>query len=343
MDVDRTRAKTLSGLVKQIVGSYHSDPRMHHLDATFLPNRERTIQVIELIRRLIFPGFFDQQRLTSETIEYHVGDLLNQVNELLYEQVREALRYDHLQEYGRGHDPSRPKRVKEPLRSEGAIDGQAHQITMQFLQRIPEIRRVLGLDMAAAFEGDPAASNTDETIFCYPGVDAIFIHRVAHELWELEVPLLPRMMSEYSHNETGIDIHPGATIGESFFIDHGTGVVIGETAVIGRRVKVYQGVTLGALSTKGGQAWRGRKRHPTIEDDVTIYAGAIILGGETTIGKGSVIGGSVFLTQSVPANHSVSMKPPELKVTARRSRDQGAAKGRGEDDPGVPEPYDAGL
>jgi serine O-acetyltransferase len=213
---------------------------------------------------------------------------------------------------------------------------------MAFLERTPELRRLLSLDVEAAFEGDPAASNTDETIFCYPGVDAIFTHRVAHELWKLKVPLLPRIMSEYAHNETGIDIHPGATIGESFFIDHGTGVVIGETAQIGNRVKLYQGVTLGALSTKGGQAWRGRKRHPTIEDDVTIYAGAIILGGETVIGKGSVIGGSVFLTQSVPAYHTVSMKAPELRMSVRRGKGK---RGAVQEEPagGPPGVYDVGL
>ena len=179
-------------------------------------------------------------------------------------------------------------------------DPQAHSLTTEFLDRVPDLRHRLNLDVLATFDGDPAAVNHDETIFCYPGIDAIFIYRVAHDLWKLKVPLIPRIISEYAHYQTGIDIHPGATIGKSFFLDHGTGVVIGETTIIGDRVKIYQGVTLGALSTKGGQAWRGRKRHPTIEDDVTIYGGAIILGGETVIGEGSTIGGSVFLTRSVP-------------------------------------------
>ncbi|MDX1682115.1 MAG: serine O-acetyltransferase EpsC, partial [Phycisphaeraceae bacterium] len=197
-------------------------------------------------------------------------------------------------------------------------DKKADAAARQLLERIPELRRLLATDVHAAFEGDPAARSTDETIFCYPGIDAIMIHRIAHELYQLEVPLLPRIMSEYAHNETGVDIHPGAQIGESFFIDHGTGVVVGETCVIGDRVTLYQGVTLGAVSTKGGQAWRGRKRHPTIEDDVTIYGGAIILGGSTVIGAGAIIGGSVFITSSVPAGHTVSMKSPELKIKPQR-------------------------
>lgn len=313
----------LATLVGRIVDSYHADPATQHLDSTFLPNRARAVQVVELLRRVVFPGFFDEQRLTSKTIHDHVSELLNQVHGLLYEQVRQALRYElnRTQGSGRGDDCAE-------------CDPAAQRVTLEFLGRVPELRRRLGLDIRAAFEGDPAAVNHDETIFCYPGIDAIFIHRVAHELWGLKVPLLPRIISEYAHNQTGIDIHPGATIGESFFLDHGTGVVIGETTVIGKRVKIYQGVTLGALSTKGGQAWRGRKRHPTIEDDVTIYGGAIILGGETVIGEGSTIGGSVFLTQSIPPHHTVSMKLSELKITARRRPRKAAGKKASRPGPG---------
>ena len=178
---------------------------------------------------------------------------------------------------------------------------------------MPDLRHAISLDVQAAFDGDPAAKGTDEAVFCYPGIDAIFTHRVAHKLCTLGVPMLPRIMSEYAHNETGVDIHPGATIGESFFIDHATGVVIGETCVIGDRVKVYQGVTLGALSTKGGQSWRGRKRHPTIEDDVTIYAGATILGGDTVIGARSTIAGSVFITQLGPAGPHRCRRPADAQ------------------------------
>lgn len=300
---------TLADLVERLVESYHADGRTHHLDATFLPNRDKCIQIIELLRRVIFPGFFDEHRLTSESVRIHVGGLLSRIQAMLYEQIREALRYELNRTSGNGQGDHCQQ-----------CDDQARRLTADFLDQLPELRRILATDVQAAFDGDPAASSTDEAIFCYPGLDAIFVHRVAHALCNLGVPLIPRIMSEYTHNETGIDIHPGATIDESFFIDHGTGVVIGETCTIGKRVKIYQGVTLGALSTKGGQDWRGRKRHPTIEDDVTIYGGAIILGGNTVIGRGATIGGSVFITASIPAGHSVTMKQPELKLTAPRTR-----------------------
>ncbi len=312
---EQPRDEHFGDLVEEVVASYLGDERTQHLDSTFLPNRGKTIAILELLRRLMFPGFFDEQRLSTANVREHVGDLLTQLRDSLYEQIREALRYEE-------------NRVSGDGRGDRCLhcDQKALEITQICLQKLPELRRKLGLDVQAAFEGDPAAVSSDETIFCYPGVDAIFIHRVAHELWRLEVPLLPRIMSEYAHNETGIDIHPGASIGESFFIDHGTGVVIGETSVIGNRVKLYQGVTLGALSTKGGQAWRGKKRHPTIQDDVTIYGGAIILGGETVIGQGATIGGSVFLTYSVPPGSTVTMKPPELKVSNKGQRGKKAAK-----------------
>lgn len=292
-------------LLDRIITSYLADEHTQRLDAVFLPNRARTIEILELMRRLIFPGFFDRQRLSTESIDSHASEVVNHVRQLLYDQVRQTLRYDLNRTGGDGNDCN-------------DCDQRADRITMAMLECVPEIRRKLGLDVQAAFDGDPAAISTNETIFCYPGIDAIFTHRVAHELSILGVPLLSRIMSEYTHNETGIDIHPGACIGDSFFIDHGTGVVIGETAMIGRRVKIYQGVTLGALSTRGGQSWRGRKRHPTIEDDVTLYGGAIILGGETVIGQGSEIGGTVFLTTSVPPYHKVSIKRTELEIKPMR-------------------------
>ena len=294
---------SLDELVARIVESYFADKRTQHLDSSFLPSRSRTIEVVELLRQLLFPGFFDHVRLTSKNIQYHVGDLLTRIRDGLYEQLRQALRYEENRVSGTGKGDTCDH-----------CDEKAERVTLAFLERIPSLRRMLALDVQAALDGDPAAVSTDETIFCYPGVDAVFIYRVAHELYKLKVPLLPRIMTEYAHNETGIDIHPGADIGESFFIDHGTGVVIGETTKIGNRVKVYQGVTLGALSTRGGQSWSGRKRHPTIEDDVTIYGGAIILGGDTVVGRGCTIGGSVFVTQSVPPGHTVKMKQPELSI-----------------------------
>jgi serine O-acetyltransferase len=309
---------SIPDLVKAIVEGYKADRIANHLDSVFLPNRQRAICIIELLRKVIFPGFFDEHRVSSLTIEYHLGEQFIRLHADLKEEIRQALRYDHL------HQNSHHTPENEAER----LDAEAGKIAMAFLDTLPNLRRLLALDAKAAFDGDPAAHSTDETIFCYPGVDAIFIHRVAHELYKLQVPLLPRMMAEYAHNETGIDIHPGATIGESFFIDHGTGVVIGETCIIGNRVKVFHGVTLGAISTKGGQAWKGSKRHPTIEDDVTIYSGAVILGGDTVIGTGCTIGGSVFITKSVPAGYTVTVSPAELKMSAKR-------KGKiGENDPG---------
>lgn len=303
------KSVSLDALVDGLVQSYHAEDGMHHLDATFLPSRARTIEIIELLRRLIFPGFFDEKRLTTAGVGDHVRELLHETRELLYEQIRQALRYE----------ANRDDEMKPGDKHDG-YDDNAWEMTDKFLARLPEVRRVLATDVRAAFDGDPAAVNTDETIFCYPGIDAIFIHRIAHEFYLMELTMLPRIMSEYAHNETGIDIHPGATIDESFFIDHGTGVVIGETTIIGKRVKVYQGVTLGALSTKGGQAWRGRKRHPTIGDDVTIYGGAIILGGETVIGEGTTIGGTVFITSSIPANHTVSSKAGSTQLEIKEKR-----------------------
>lgn len=290
--------------VQGIIESYLSDDRTQHVDCEFLPSRTRTIEVIELFRRLIFPGFFDDTRLTRGNLHDHVTALVHTVRERLYEQVRQALCYDR-------------KRLGEEVPDQDC-DEQAQTITATMIDRLPDIRKRLSFDVQAAYDGDPATINTDETIFCYPGIDAIFIHRIAHEFYRLKVPLLARIMSEYAHNETGIDIHPGAKIGASFFIDHGTGVVIGETTEIGQRVQIYQGVTLGALAPSNGDIWRGRKRHPTIEDDVTIYGGAIILGGETTIGRGAEIGGTVFLTESVPPYHKVRIKGTELEVLPSR-------------------------
>ncbi len=303
---DLKQSTKLEQVIDALLASYPQDPRTQHIDAIFLPSREQAIRIIELARRIVFPGFFDERRITTDNVRLHVGELLNELDEVLYDQVRQSLRY------GQKHG------VNDCGQSWDECDVKAREITDEALAALPQLRRAIAKDVQAAFDGDPAAQGTDEAVFCYPGIDAIFIHRIAHKLFTLGVPMLPRIMSEYAHNETGVDIHPGATIGESFFIDHATGVVIGETSVIGNRVKIYQGVTLGALSTKGGQAWRGRKRHPTIEDDVTIYAGATILGGDTVIGARSTIAGSVFITHSVPPDHTVVSDLPTPKVKARR-------------------------
>ncbi len=293
----------LDALTTQLVADYHSDDRTVHLDAIFLPSRDKCIRLVELLRKLTFPGFFEDERLTSGNVAARTADLLGQIDTLLYGQIRQTERY-LLNQKGQAHaGDDCPE-----------CDVTAREKTDAFLAAVPGVRKLLATDVQAAFDGDPAATHPDEAVFCYPGVDAIFIHRYAHQLYKLGLPLLARIFSEYAHNETGIDIHPGAEIGESFFIDHGTGIVIGETVNIGAHCKIYQGVTLGAVSTRGGQDWRGMKRHPTLEDNVTIYGNAIILGGTTRIGAGATVNGSAFVTTSVPAGHTVSVEQPELKL-----------------------------
>jgi len=303
---DASRRQPVEQLADQVVESYFAEQRMHHIDSGPLPSRRAAIALLEKLRDLFFPGYYCEHRLTEQNIHDHAVALLAEIRESLETQVDRALCYQaNLQ-----------REVRGDCDGSDATAHKARELTDQFLKCIPELRNRLALDVQAAFDGDPAAVNTDETIFCYPGIDAIFTYRIAHAMHTLGVPMLPRIITEYVHNETGIDIHPGAVIGDSFFIDHGTGVVIGQTAVIGDRVKLYQGVTLGALSIprdESGQLIRDTKRHPTLEDDVIIYANATVLGGDTIIGKGSVIGGSVFLTRSVPPNHYVTLKGLELK------------------------------
>jgi serine O-acetyltransferase len=292
-------------LVQAIVASYNAEPRTRHIDAGHLPNRDSITDLIELIRAVLFPGYFGKQNLTAATLEIHLAESLTNVKDKLYQQINNAIRH---QATRRGEDcPS--------------CDTTAEAIVQEFLGSLPALRATLATDVQAAFEGDPAAADTDEIIFSYPGLFAITVFRIAHELHKAQVPLIPRIMTEYAHNLTGIDIHPGASIGDFFFIDHGTGVVIGETCSIGQHVKIYQGVTLGALSTRGGQSLKGSKRHPTLEDGVTVYANATILGGETVIGAGAIISGNVFLTQSVPPHTRVSMKNPELQYRNRPPRE----------------------
>jgi len=289
-------------LVAAIVASTRSEPTTRHLDAAPLPSRDAIVWITGQLRELIFPGYFGKQDLESSGLDYHVAAVVASVRRALFEQVRAALRHRA------GAQP--PAIPDSDMRAVDVVD--------RFLRTIPLLRAILATDVLAAFEGDPAASSTDEIIFSYPGLLAVAVYRLAHELLLLKVPLIPRIMTEYAHGITGVDIHPGATIGESFFIDHGTGVVIGETTIIGRRVRLYQGVTLGALTTRGAQSLRGVKRHPTIEDDVTIYSGASILGGETVIGQGAVIASNVFITRSVPAHTRVSATSPELRYRDKR-------------------------
>lgn len=291
--------------VTTLIDSILHEPLTRHLGPTRLPSRQAVTELVELVRELVFPGFFGKRGLTRQSLPGHVHQLVARIGYLAEEQVRSVLRY--VKDVG-------PEKADSP--ESEACDRRASEVSRRFIEVLPELRRLLALDVQAAFDGDPAAVHTDETIFCYPGVDAVFSHRVAHAFYGWGVPILPRIIQEMAHSRTGIDIHPGATIGESFFIDHGGGVVIGETTRIGNRVRIYQGVTLGAKSfetdARGRLIRSAKQRHPTIGDGVTIYAGAVILGGDTTIGADCVIGGSVFVTQSVPPGHLVRQKTPEL-------------------------------
>lgn len=297
----------LTTMVDAIVASYNTDARTQHIDRLYLPSRDDIVQLVKDLLELLYPGFMGRQHLTQHNVAFHVGDLLPRISEAAFRQIHMCLCYHHEAKY-----------PDQPL--ESTCDEQARSLTVEFLDNIPTVRHLLAGDAQAAHDGDPAALNLDEIILAYPGLLAISVHRLAHSLYKLAVPLMPRIMSEWAHTQTGIDIHPGARIAQHFFIDHGTGVVIGETTDIGNHVKVYQGVTLGALSfpkDERGRIIREAKRHPTVEDHVTIYANAIILGGETLIGENSVIGGSVFVTSSVPPNSVVTFQPPELRVKTR--------------------------
>ena len=289
----------LPEITRRLVESIHDTPTLHRLGHGYLPNRESAIAAVERLMQLVYPGFFGRQGLTAESLPYHVGELVGELFDQLFEPIRYCMRF-------RSQKPD-----CEETRNE--CDREAERIVGEFFNRMPAVREMLAEDVVAHFEGDPAANSPEETIFSYPGLYAITVQRLAHELYRMNVPLLPRVMTEHAHARTGIDINPGAKLGPRLFIDHGTGIVIGETTIIGARVKIYQGVTLGALAPAKGQVLRGVKRHPTIEDDVTIYAGATILGGETVMGRGSTIGGNVFLTRSIPPGTRVVAEPPSLK------------------------------
>lgn len=289
--------ENLVDLVNKIAVSYREDMACTSFINTDLPNRDQIIEIIHQIRQLIFPGFFNEQKLNDKNIEYYIGNLLMSIEEKLRIQICLALHY----QAARKGDQY------------GCVDSNAEELCVEFLKTIPRLREYISTDVQAAFDGDPAAGDKVQIIFSYPGTYATCVYRIAHELHLLGIPLIPRIMAEYAHNITGIDINPGAIIGKYFFIDHGTGVVIGETTEIADNVKLYQGVTLGALSTKGGQALKGVKRHPTIEENVVIYSGATVLGGNTIVGRDSVIGGNAFITSSVPAGTRVSVKNPELE------------------------------
>ena len=274
-----------------------------HIGFEPIPSRQAAIEIIDRVRELLFPGFFSRVKVDPVSFRYAIGQVTTALFDLLSEQISRSIRHECF-------------RLEHECTN---CEERGYEAALQVLASIPEIRRMLASDIRGTFDGDPAANSTDEIVYSYPGLQAIAVYRVAHRLFELEVPMLPRMMTERLHGLTGIDIHPGAEIGEGFVIDHGTGVVIGETAQIGKDVRLYQGVTLGALSLpKGaGDQYRGKKRHPTIEDDVIIYSGATILGGDTVIGARSVIGGNVWLTESVPPDTMVMIENPRLVKKTR--------------------------
>jgi serine O-acetyltransferase len=310
MATDIRLKESLPEITEALVGTYTECNRTSHLGHRPLPSREAVVAVLDDLLDILYPGYWRRQNLHIGNIEYHVGDLVDRLHDNLTQQIVRALRHE---QFCRGE-------AETPL----DLEGLAQHKTIDLLRRLPVLRQTLELDVQAAFEGDPAAKSFHEVIFCYPGVEAVTIYRIAHELYLMGVPLIPRMMTEYAHAKTGIDIHPGARIGPGFFIDHGTGLVIGETCDIGANVKLYQGVTLGALSfprDAAGNIIRGMKRHPTLENDVVVYANATILGGDTVVGHNAVIGSSVWLTQSVAPYTVVTIEKPSLRMKGPQTRD----------------------
>ncbi len=287
----------LSGIVEALSSFGREDIAWRVDGGHILPSQARVVEAVEELRAAIYPGYFGVSELTAESMRYHIGATLDLAGRTLWEQVRRGMCFE----------------CRHQRADCIECDTQAAEIVHRFLEELPEIQRVLATDVQAAYDGDPAAKSRDEVIFCYPGLMAVTYYRLAHALARLEVPLIPRIITEHAHSLTGIDIHPGATIGESFFIDHGTGVVIGETCIIGKRVRIYQGVTLGAKSfpvDEQGNPIKGVPRHPIVEDDVVIYSGATIL-GRVTIGRGAVIGGNVWVTEDVPPGSIVSQRNRE--------------------------------
>jgi len=289
----------LAQIIEKILDTYQDDKGINHIEGPNLPAREAVEEIVVDLLNVIFPGYYEKLEISREEVSLYIWERIVSTYHNLSREITKSLKT--IAEMGKKTDDE--------------LTTIAVQKTLAFLQRLPHVRKKLTGDVGAAYDGDPAAKSFDEIILCYPGLAAIAVYRVAHELYMLEIPLIPRIMAEFAHSKTGIDIHPGASIGDNFFIDHGTGVVIGETSVIGNAVRIYQGVTLGALSfkkDKDGRVMKGGKRHPTIDDNVVIYAGATILGGETVVGKNSIIGGNVWLLESVPPNTTITHQSPKL-------------------------------
>lgn len=289
----------LAHIIEEILATYTDDKGINHIEGPNLPSREAVEEIVVDLLNVIFPGYYEKLEIRRSDVNLYIWERIVSIYHNLSREIAKSLK-------------SIPALAGK---SDEALTSSAVHKTIAFLRRIPHIRKKLTGDVSAAFDGDPAAKSFDEIILCYPGLAAIAVYRIAHELYLLDIPLIPRIMAEFAHGKSGIDIHPGARIGNNFFIDHGTGVVIGETTEIGNNVRIYQGVTLGALSFKKddqGRVVKGGKRHPTIEDNVVIYAGATILGGNTVVGKNSIIGGNVWLLESVPPNTTVTHQPPNL-------------------------------
>jgi serine O-acetyltransferase len=295
--------ETVTKLTDELVASYARVGGINHLDGKNLPSKRAITAITQDLLRLLFPGFFDEKPLHSSEIKTETATLLNLVLGKLEDEIRKSLEYN----------PPVDLQKKD-------IPKTAHSLTLEFLGSLPRLREVLQTDMEAAYDGDPAAKSKEEVLVSYPFVEAIAVQRLAHELYLKNIALIPRIMTEWAHFRSGMDLHPGAQIGSHFFVDHCTGTVVGETTTIGDHVKMYHGVTLGAKSTSAVEQLRGKKRHPTIEDRVTIYPGATILGGETVIGAGSTIGGNVFLMESVPPNSIVIYDAPEMRVLSKTKK-----------------------
>lgn len=294
---------TVTQLTERLIASYAKAGGINHLDGTNLPSKTAIQAITCDLMRLLFPGFFVDQPLHSSELKVGTATLMNEVQGHLEDEIYKSLVYR-----------------RSDADSDIDLRPKAHELTIDFLSRLPAVRELLQTDAEAAYNGDPAALSKEEVIVAYPFIEAIAVQRLAHELYREDVPLIPRIMCEWAHSRTGLDIHPGAKIGSHFFVDHCTGTVIGETCEIGKHVKLYQGVGLVAKSLAAGQALRGKKRHPTLEDNVTIYAGATIVGGDVVIGAGSTIGASVFLLHSVPPHSLVVCNEPDIKVLEKRKR-----------------------
>jgi serine O-acetyltransferase len=294
---------TVTQLTDQLIASYARVGGINHLDGKNLPSKTAIAAITVDLLRLLFPGFFDEKSIHSSELRVKTANLMDSVVGRLEDEIYKSLEY-----------APREKLAKKDLRPA------ARAVTLDFLGNLAQIREILNSDVEAAYNGDPAALSKEEVIVAYPFIEAIAVQRLAHELYLKQIVLIPRIMTEWAHSRTGMDLHPGATIGSHFFVDHCTGTVVGETTLIGKHVKLYQGVGLVARSLAGGQQLRGLKRHPTIEDHVTIYAGATIMGGDTIVGSGSTIGGNVFLMHSVPPNSVVLYEEGRVNILSKRDR-----------------------